>query len=246
MDLKGKVALITGSAQGIGRAIAILFARKGADIVVSDLNSEEAQKVAKEIEKIGRRCLVTITNVADFKEAEQMINKTIEELGRIDILVNNAGIVRDSLLLRMKEESWDQVLNVNLKGTFNCTRAAVRFMVKQRSGKIVNIASISGEMGNIGQANYSASKAGVIGFTKTAAREFASRGINVNAVAPGFIDTLMTKSLPDDIRENLKKQIPVERLGTPEDIAEAVYFLVSDASSYITGQVINVNGGLYM
>ncbi|MFH2012219.1 MAG: 3-oxoacyl-[acyl-carrier-protein] reductase [Pseudomonadota bacterium] len=246
MDLKGKVALITGSAQGIGRAIAVLLANKGADIVVSDLNSEKAQQVAKEIEEIGRRCLVTITNVADFKEAEQMINKTIEGLGHIDILVNNAGIVKDSLLLRMKEESWDQVLNVNLKGTFNCTKAAIRSMVKQRSGKIVNIASVSGEMGNAGQANYSASKAGVIGFTKTAARELASRGINVNAVAPGFIDTVMTKSLPEEVKENLIKQIPIERLGTPEDVAEAVYFLVSEASSYITGQVINVNGGLYM
>lgn len=246
MELEGKVALITGSAQGIGRAIAVLLARKGADIVVSDLNSEKAQEVAREIEKMGRKCLVTIANVADFKETELMIKKTIDEFGRIDILVNNAGIVKDSLLLRMKEESWDEVLNVNLKGTFNCTKAAVKFMAKQRSGKIVNIASISGEMGNIGQANYSASKAGVIGFTKTVAREFASRGINVNAVAPGFIDTVMTQSLSEDIRENLKKQVPVERLGMPEDVAETVYFLVSEMSSYITGQVINVNGGMYM
>jgi len=246
MDLKDNVALITGSAQGIGKAIAILLARKGADIVVSDLNPEKAEEVALEIEKLGRKCLVSITNVADFKDAELMIKKTMDEFGRIDILVNNAGIVKDSLLLRMKEENWDQVLDVNLKGTFNCTKAAIKFMVKQRSGKVVNIASISGEMGNIGQANYSASKAGVIGFTKTAARELATRGINVNAVAPGFIDTIMTQSLPQDIKENLKKQIPLERLGTPEDIAETVYFLVSEASSYITGQVINVNGGLYM
>ncbi|MFH1625057.1 MAG: 3-oxoacyl-[acyl-carrier-protein] reductase [Pseudomonadota bacterium] len=246
MDLKDKVALITGSAQGIGRAVAILLATRGANIVVSDLNAEKAGEVAREIEKIGRKCLVTITNVADFQDVESMVQKTIDKFGRIDILVNNAGIVKDSLLLRMKEESWDQVINVNLKGTFNCTKAAIKFMAKQRSGKIVNIASIAGEMGNAGQANYSASKAGVIGFTKTVAREFATRGINVNAVAPGFIDTAMTQSLPENIRENLKKQIPLEKLGTPEDIAETVYFLVSEASSYITGQVINVNGGLYM
>jgi len=246
MDLKGKIALITGSAQGIGRAIAILLAKKGADIVVSDMNFEKAREVAGEIEKMGRKSLITKTNVADFKEAELMIKKTIEEFGRIDVLVNNAGIVKDGLLLRMKEENWDQVLNVNLKGTFNCTKAAVKFMVKQRSGKIVNIASVAGEMGNIGQANYSASKAGVIGFTKTVAREFASRHINVNAVAPGFIDTAMTRSLPEEITESLKSQIPAERLGTPEDVADAVHFLVSEASSYITGQVINVNGGLYM
>ena len=246
MDLKDRVALITGAAQGIGKAIAILLARKGADIVVSDLNFEKAREVAKEIEDMGRRCLVSKTNVADFTEAEVMIKKTIEEFGRIDILVNNAGIVKDSFLLRMKEENWDQVLNVNLKGTFNCTKAAVKFMAKQRSGRVVNIASISGEMGNVGQANYSASKAGVIGFTKTVAREFASRGINVNAVAPGFIDTVMTQSLPDDIKENLKSQIPAERLGTPEDVAQTVYFLVSEMSDYITGQVINVNGGMYM
>jgi len=246
MDLKDRVALITGAAQGIGKAIAILLARKGADIVVSDLNFEKAREVAKEIEDMGRRCLVSKTNVADFTEAEVMIKKTIEEFGRIDILVNNAGIVKDSFLLRMKEENWDQVLNVNLKGTFNCTKAAVKFMAKQRSGRVVNIASISGEMGNVGQANYSASKAGVIGFTKTVAREFASRGINVNAVAPGFIDTVMTQSLPDDIKENLKSQIPAQRLGTPEDVAQTVYFLVSEMSDYITGQVINVNGGMYM
>ncbi|MDY6856416.1 MAG: 3-oxoacyl-[acyl-carrier-protein] reductase [Thermodesulfobacteriota bacterium] len=246
MELKGKVALITGSAQGIGKAIAMLFAKRGADIVISDMNSENAEKVSKEIEDIGRKSLVSITDVADFKAVEVMIKKTIDAFGRIDILVNNAGIVKDGLLLRMKEESWDQVLNVNLKGTFNCTKAAIRYMAKQKGGKVVNIASIAGEMGNIGQANYSASKAGVIGFTKTVAREFASRNINVNAVAPGFIDTEMTRALPENITEGLKVQIPIERLGTPEDVAEAVFFLVSEASSYITGQVLNVNGGLYM
>ena len=246
MELESKVALVTGSAQGIGKAAALLLAKKGANMVVADMNSEKAREVAKEIEKIGRKCLVSTIDVADSKEVELMIKETTDTFGRIDILVNNAGIVRDSLLLRMKEESWDQVLNVNLKGTFNCTKAAVKFMAKKKSGKIVNIASIAGEMGNVGQANYSASKAGVIGFTKTVAREFASRGINVNAVAPGFIDTAMTRALPENITENLKNQIPAKRLGTPEDIAETVFFLVSEASSYITGQVINVNGGLYM
>ncbi|MDY7031545.1 MAG: 3-oxoacyl-[acyl-carrier-protein] reductase [Thermodesulfobacteriota bacterium] len=246
MDLEGKVALVTGAAQGIGKATALLLAKKGADMVVADMNAEKAKDVAGEIEKIGRKCLVSTIDVADSQEAELMVKETIDTFGRIDILINNAGIVKDSLLLRMKEESWDQVLNVNLKGTFNCTKAAAKFMAKKKSGKIVNIASIAGEMGNVGQANYSASKAGVIGFTKTVAREFASRGINVNAVAPGFIDTAMTRALPEDITENLKNQIPAQRLGTPEDIAEAVFFLVSDASSYITGQVINVNGGLYM
>jgi len=246
MDIKGKVALITGSAQGIGRAVAILLAKRGADIVVSDMNTEKAGEVAKEIEDLGRKCIVTKTDVADSKDVERMVKRTIEEFGRIDILINNAGIVKDSLLLRMKEESWDKVLNVNLKGTFNCTKAAVRYMAKQRSGKIVNISSVAGVMGNVGQANYSASKAGVIGFTKTIAREFASRGINVNAIAPGFIDTAMTQALPDNIKEDLKGQIPAERLGTPEDIAETAFFLVSDAAGYITGQVINVNGGLYM
>lgn len=246
MSLDGKVALITGSAQGIGKAIAILLARKGADIVVSDLNFEKAEEVVREIEGMGNKGLVAIMDVASFQDAELTIKKTIEEFGRIDILVNNAGIVRDGFLLRMKEENWDQVLNVNLKGTFNCTKAAVKYMAKQRSGKIVNIASISGEMGNAGQANYSAAKAGVIGFTKTVAREFASRGINVNAVAPGFIDTAMTQALPENTRESLISQIPVERLGTPQDVAEAVFFLVSGASGYITGQVINVNGGMYM
>lgn len=246
MDLNGKVALITGAAQGIGKSIALTLARKGADIAVSDVNLEKAEETAKEIEGLGRKAIAIKGNVASFAEAEKMVEDTIAGLGKVDILVNNAGITRDGLMLRMKEEDWDLVIDINLKGVFNCTKAAVRHMAKQRSGRIVNIASIVGEMGNAGQANYSASKGGMIALTKTVAREFASRNVNVNAVAPGFIKTAMTDALPDAAREALTKQIPLERLGMPEDVANAVLFLVSDASNYITGQVINVNGGMYM
>ncbi len=246
MELDGKVALITGAAQGIGKAIALMLAKNGADIVVSDINLEKAQETSREIEAMGRRSMAIKVDVSKSEEVEQMVEKIINEFGKIDILVNNAGITRDKLILRMTEEDWDAVLNVNLKGTFNCTKAVIRHMSKQKSGKIVNIASVSGEMGNPGQANYSASKAGVIGFTKTIAREFAQRGINVNAIAPGYIETPMTDILPEKVKEELKKMIPLERLGKPEDVAQAVLFLVSEASSYITGQVLNVNGGLYM
>lgn len=246
MELEGKVALITGAAQGIGRAIALLLASNGADIVVSDINLEKAKETSKEIEAMGRRSIAIKVDVSKAEEVEQMVEKVINEFGKIDILVNNAGITRDKLILRMTEEDWDLVLNVNLKGTFNCTKAVIRHMSKQRSGKIVNIASVSGEMGNPGQANYSASKAGVIGFTKTIAREFAQRGINVNAIAPGYIETPMTEVLPEKVKEELKKMIPMERLGQPEDVAQAVLFLVSERSNYITGQVLNVNGGIYM
>jgi len=246
LELEGKVALITGAAQGIGRAIALLLASNGADIVVSDINLEKAKETSKEIEAMGRRSIAIKVDVSKAEEVEQMVEKVINEFGKIDILVNNAGITRDKLILRMTEEDWDLVLNVNLKGTFNCTKAVIRHMSKQRSGKIVNIASVSGEMGNPGQANYSASKAGVIGFTKTIAREFAQRGINVNAIAPGYIETPMTEVLPEKVKEELKKMIPMERLGQPEDVAQAVLFLVSERSNYITGQVLNVNGGIYM
>jgi 3-oxoacyl-[acyl-carrier protein] reductase len=244
--LKGKVAIVTGGAQGIGRAIALTLARSGADVVVSDINLEKAQETAREIEALNVRSLAIKSNVADVNEAEQMVKETVDKLGRIDILVNNAGITRDNVLLRMKPEDWDQVMAINLRGTFLCTRTALKFMFRQRSGRIVNIASITGLMGNAGQANYSASKAGIIGFTKATAREYANRGITVNAVAPGFIDTAMTQAIPEKEREMLIKQIPLERLGTADDVASAVYFLVSDLSSYITGQVINVNGGMYM
>jgi len=246
LELPGKVALVTGAAQGIGKAIALLLARNGADVVVSDINLEKAQETTNEIEGMGRRSFAIKVNVADLKDVEQMVKAIVEQFGRIDILVNNAGITRDRLILRMTEEDWDAVLDVNLKGTFNCTKAAIRYMSKQKSGKIVSIASVSGEMGNPGQANYAASKAGVIGFTKTIAREFAGRGINVNAIAPGYIQTPMTDAVPEKAKEELKRMIPMERLGKPEDVAQAVLFLVSENSSYITGQVLNVNGGIYM
>ena len=246
LKLKGRVALITGAAQGIGKSIALLLAQNGADIVVSDINLERAEETAKEIESIGSQAMAIKVDVANLKNVEQMVEAILEKFGKIDILVNNAGITRDKLILRMTEEDWDAVLNVNLKGTFNCTKVVVRHMAKQRSGKIVSIASVVGEMGNAGQANYSASKAGVIGLTKTIAREFAQRGINVNAIAPGYIETPMTEILPEKVKEELKQLIPMERLGKPEDVAEAVLFLVSEESNYITGQVLNVNGGIYM
>ena len=246
MILKDKVALITGAAQGIGKAIALKLADSGADVVIVDMNLEKAQATAKEIEGRGRRAVALKANVANLQETEAMIDETVAKLGAIHILVNNAGITRDALILRMKEEDWDAVIAVNLKGVFNCTKAAVKHMVKQRYGRIINIASIVGEMGNAGQANYSASKAGVIALAKTVAREFASRNITCNAIAPGFIETAMTQALSEKVREELAKQIPMARLGTPEDVAEGVLFLVSDSSNYITGQVLNINGGMYM
>jgi 3-oxoacyl-[acyl-carrier protein] reductase len=246
LKLAGKVALVTGAAQGIGKAVALLLARNGADIVVSDINLEKAEETAKEVQALGRKALATKVDVATLGDVEKMVEAILAQFGKVDILVNNAGIARDKLILRMTEEDWDAVLNINLKGTFNCTKAVVRHMSKQRSGKIVNIASVVGEMGNAGQGNYAASKAGVIGFTKTIAREFAQRGINVNAIAPGYIETPMTDALPDKAKEELKRLIPMDRLGNPEDVAEAVLFLVSEASSYITGHVLNVNGGIYM
>ncbi len=246
VELEGKVAIVTGAAQGIGKAISLLLARRGADVVSADINIEKAEETASEIESIGRRSIAVKVNVADPEDVERMVQTVIERFGKIDILVNNAGITRDRLILRMTEEDWDAVMDINLKGTFNCTKSCIRHMSRQKSGKIVNIASVVGEMGNAGQANYAASKAGVIGFTKTIAREFAQRGINVNAIAPGYIQTPMTEALPEKVKEELKRLIPMERLGQPEDVAQAVLFLVSEASSYITGQVLNVNGGIYM
>jgi 3-oxoacyl-[acyl-carrier protein] reductase len=246
LELTGKVALVTGAAQGIGKAIALLLARNGADLVVSDINLDKAEETTKEIQALGRKALAVKVDVANLEDVERMVQTVMQQFHQIDILVNNAGIARDKLILRMTEEDWDAVLDVNLKGTFNCTKAVIRHMLKQKSGRIVNIASVVGEMGNAGQANYSASKAGVIGFTKTIAREFAQRGINVNAIAPGYIETPMTDALPEKVKEELKRMIPMERLGRPEEIAEAVLFLVSASSNYITGQVLNVNGGIYM
>jgi 3-oxoacyl-[acyl-carrier protein] reductase len=246
LELQGQVALITGGAQGIGKAIAQLLARRGAKVIVSDINLESARETVREMEGLGHKAMAIQANVLVQSEVEKMVQDVMDAFGQIHILVNNAGVARDKLLLRMTEEDWDFVLDINLKGTFHCTKAVIRHMSKQRMGRIVNIASVVGEMGNAGQANYSASKAGVIGFTKSVAREFASRGILVNAIAPGYIVTPMTDAIPDKAKEELKRMIPLERLGKPEDVAQAVLFLVSEASSYITGQVLNVNGGIYM
>ena len=246
MALAGKVAIVTGAAQGIGRAIAETLARHGADIVVADLDPGRSQDTIQAVSKLGRRALNVKVNVADWDDVKSMTDQVLKDWGKIDILVNNAGVTRDGLLVRMKEEDWNLVLQVNLNGTFHCTKAVLQAMSKQRSGRIVNIASIVGAIGNAGQANYAASKAAVIGFTKTVAREYASRMITVNAVAPGFIDTAMTHGLPPEVKETLQKQIPLGRLGQPSDVAEAVRFLVSEEAGYITGQVLHVNGGMLM
>src|SRR5665648_63193 len=248
MELTGKVALITGSARGIGKAIALELANHGANIVINDILPKiEMDKTVEEVKQIGNNVLGIRADITSFDEVENMIKEIVNQFGKIDILVNNAGITRDSLLIRMKEEDWDAVIRINLKGTFNCSKAVAKYMMKQKSNdKIVNIASVIGLVGNIGQANYSASKAGIIGLTKSIAKEFALRNINVNAIAPGFIETDMTKKLPEKIREDLQQQIPLKRLGTVQDVAKVVYFLVSDAANYITGQVINVDGGMVM
>lgn len=246
MELDGKVAIVTGGAQGIGRAIAETLAGAGADVAVVDVEVNRAQDTVAAVTALGRRALAVKANVAEWTDVKAMADQVATELGRVDILINNAGITRDGLLLRMKEEDWNLVLDVNLKGTFHCTKAVLPALMKQRGGAIVNIASVVGVMGNAGQANYAASKAAVIGFTKTVAREYASRGVRVNAVAPGFIDTAMTHGLAADARDALLKQIPLGRLGTPGDVAEAVRFLVSSAAAYITGHVLHVNGGMLM
>jgi 3-oxoacyl-[acyl-carrier protein] reductase len=244
--LDGKVAIVTGAAQGIGRAIAEALASAGADIAIADMDPGRAQETMEVARKLGRRVLNLKVNVAEWSGVKEMTDRVLNEWGKIDILVNNAGITRDGLLMRMKEEDWNLVLQVNLTGTFNCTKAVMQSMAKQRYGRIVNIASIVGVMGNAGQANYAASKAAVIGFTKTVAREYASRQVTVNAVAPGFIDTAMTQGLPAEVKETLQKQIPLGRLGLPSDVAAAVRFLASDEAGYITGQVVHVNGGMLM
>lgn len=243
--LKNKIALITGAGRGIGRAIAIALAKEGAEVVINYNGSEErAKEVKQTIEENGGKASIYKCNVSDFVACEAMIKDIFKEYGHLDILVNNAGITKDGLIMKMKEEDFDSVLNVNLKGTFNTIRHSARQMLKQRSGKIINISSVSGILGNVGQANYAASKAGVIGLTKTMARELGSRGITVNAIAPGFVDTEMTEVLSEEIRENACKQIILGRFGKPEDIANTAVFLASDKADYITGQVISVDGGM--
>lgn len=243
--LKNKIALITGAGRGIGRAIAIALAKEGAEVVINYNGSEErAKEVKQTIEENGGKASIYKCNVSDFAVCEAMIKDIVKEYGHLDILVNNAGITKDGLIMKMREEDFDSVLNVNLKGTFNTIRHSARQMLKQRSGKIINISSVSGILGNVGQANYAASKAGVIGLTKTMARELGSRGITVNAIAPGFVDTEMTEVLSEEIRENACKQIILGRFGKPEDIANTAVFLASDKADYITGQVISVDGGM--
>lgn len=246
MRLQGRVALITGGARGIGQAIAMLFAKEGADIAIADVNMESAQKTCSEIEALGRKALALQMDVTSLVSVEEGLNKILDKFTKVDILVNNAGITKDNLMLRMSEADWDAVINVNLKGTFICTKAVSKPMIKQRYGRIVNIASIIGIIGNFGQANYSASKAGIIALTKTAAKELSSRNVNVNAVAPGFIQTDMTAKLPEDVKQKMLAMIPLNKLGDPLDVANACLFLASEDSSYITGQTIVVDGGMVM
>lgn len=247
MNLKDKVAVITGSARGIGKSIAEVYAKAGAKIVISDILAEEGTKTAEEIaEKYSVETAFISLNVTEMSSVEEFTKKVMEKFGRIDILVNNAGITRDSLFLRMKEEDFDRVISINLKGSYNCTQAIYKVMLKQRSGSIINMASVVGITGNLGQANYSASKAGLIGMTKSVAKEAAKRGIRVNAIAPGYIRTDMTGVLKEDIQKEILKSIPMGEMGTPEDIANAALFLASDLSTYITGQVLVVDGGMVM
>ena len=247
MLLDGKVALVTGASRGIGRAIAIRLAAEGAKVAINFAgNTEKAEAVKAEIEAAGGEALLVQANVADAAAVEEMVAKVVEAFGGIDVLVNNAGITRDGLLVRMKDEDFDAVLDTNLKGVFYCTKVVSKLMMKKRSGRIVNMTSVVGVNGNAGQTNYAAAKAGVIGFSKSAAKELASRGITVNMVAPGFIDTDMTSVLSDKAKEAAMAGIPLQRMGTPENVADAVAFLVSDQAAYITGQVIHVDGGMVM
>jgi 3-oxoacyl-[acyl-carrier protein] reductase len=245
-NLKGKVALITGGSRGIGKSISKRLASQGATVVINYIQNETAaENTKKEIEESGGQVFTSKFDVADFDAVHEEVDKIIEKLGGLHILINNAGITKDTLLMRMKEEDWDNVISINLKGIFNCTKAVTRNMFKQREGRIVNLTSVVGEMGNAGQTNYAASKAGIIGFTKACAREMASRGITVNAVSPGFIKTEITDELTEELKKDYISRIPLNRFGTPEDIAGAVAFLVSDDAAYITGEVFRVNGGIY-
>jgi 3-oxoacyl-[acyl-carrier protein] reductase len=247
MNLEGKVALVTGASRGIGREIALELARQGANVAVNFSGSEaKANEVVDEIKALGREAFAVKCDVSNSGEVAEMVKGTIDNFGKLDILVNNAGITKDNLLMRMKEEEWDDVININLKGVFLCTKAVTRQMMKQRVGRIINIASIVGVSGNPGQANYVAAKAGVIGLTKTTAKELASRNITVNAIAPGFITTDMTDKLSEEVKAEMLKQIPLSRLGEPKDIAKITAFLASDDSAYMTGQTLHIDGGMVM
>lgn len=242
-----KVALITGGTRGIGRQIAVTFAKEGYDIAVNYITlNDEVENTKKEVEKAGVKCITVCGDVSKFDDSENMVKEVVNEFGRIDVLVNNAGITKDMLIMRMKKEDFESVIDVNLVGTFNVTKNVVPYMMKQRDGRIINLSSVVGISGNAGQTNYSASKAGIIGFTKSLAKEVGSRNILVNAVAPGFIATRMTDVLKDEVKEEISKTIPLKRMGTPQDVANVVKFLASEDSSYITGQVINIDGGMLM
>jgi 3-oxoacyl-[acyl-carrier protein] reductase len=246
MELLGKVSVVTGGIQGIGRAIALTLATRGSDVAVIDVKDEGSAELLSELKDLGRKSLFVKANIAVLSEVEAAAKSILDSLGKIDILVNNAGITRDALLVRMEEKSWDSVIEVNLKGTFNCTRVFLKEMLRHRYGKIINVASVVGIMGNAGQSNYAASKAGVIALAKSVAKEVASRNITVNAVAPGFIDTAMTRVLSAEAKASLMSNVPLGRMGSPEDVANAVAFLASDSASYITGQTIHVDGGMLM
>ncbi len=246
MILEGKVAIVTGGTRGIGRAVAAALAHEGAAVTLCARDLAQTEKVAADLRASGAQVLAVKADVAQASEVEEMVEACLARFDRVDILVNNAGITRDGLLLRMKDEDWEAVLNVNLRGVFYCTRAALRPMIKQRAGRIINITSVVGVMGNPGQSNYAASKAGIIGLTKAVAKEVVSRGITVNAVAPGFIETDMTESLSPELKAQMLAQIPLGRFGKPEEVAALVLFLASDRAAYITGQVLHINGGLWM
>jgi 3-oxoacyl-(acyl-carrier-protein) reductase len=244
LQLNDKVVVVTGAARGIGRTIALEFAKEGANVISNDIS--DGTPVAEEIKKMGQKATFIKANISDREEAEQLINKTIEKFGRIDVLVNNAGITRDALIHKMSEENWNDVINVNLKGTFNCSRAAAKFMKEQKYGRIISISSIAGQRGNIGQVNYAASKAGIIGLTKALALELARYGdITANAVSPGFVNTEMAMAVPEKILRRVIEAIPFHRLAEPEEVAHLVVFLASDKARYITGQVVAINGGYY-
>jgi 3-oxoacyl-[acyl-carrier protein] reductase len=247
MKLEGKVALVTGASRGIGKAVALKLAAEGAKVAINFAgNIAKAEEVKTAVESSGGEAMLVQGDVSDFEKVNEIVKKVVDTWGRLDILINNAGITRDNLMLKMSESDFDSVIATNLKGVFNCTKAVTRLMMKQHSGRIVNMSSVVGLMGNAGQANYAAAKAGIIGFTKSVAKEFAPRGITVNAVAPGFIETDMTDALPDKIKTDLTEKIPIGRIGKPDDIANAVMFFVADEAAYITGQVICVDGGMAM